>query len=88
MGLWGYRKQQTGDIIIGTKYDEVGDFREGISPIRIGYPWGFIDLKREIIIKPKFNNVGDFSDGYVWVENSSGLLLLDKKEKAFFPNLQ
>ena len=62
-------------------YSGFGGFREGISPIRIGYPWGFIDLKREIIIKPKFNNVGDFSDGYVWVENSSGLLLLDKKEK-------
>ena len=75
LGLWGYRNQKTGDIVIDTKYDEVGGFR-------IGQLWGFINLKGEMIIIPKFEKVGEFSDEYVWVENSKGVCLLDKNEEA------
>ena len=34
-----------------------------------------------MIIKPKFDVVGEFSGGQVWVDNSYGSFLMDKKKK-------
>ena len=31
LGLWGYRSQKTGDIVIDTKYYEIGSFRNELS---------------------------------------------------------
>ena len=28
-GLWGYRNQKTGDVVIEPKFDEVGQFNDG-----------------------------------------------------------
>lgn len=83
LGLWGFRSQDTGDIVIETKYDEVGGFNQGISSVRIGQLWGFIDQKGKIVIQPKFDSVDNFTDGVsqVWVRNSHGVFLMNKKGK-------
>ena len=83
LGLWGFRSQDTGDIVIETKYDEVGGFNQGISSVRIGQLWEFIDQKGKIVIQPKFDSVDNFTDGVsqVWVRNSHGVFLMNKKGK-------
>ena len=45
LGLWGYRSQKTGDIVIDTKYYEIGSFRNELSLVRIGQLWGGINFK-------------------------------------------
>ena len=62
-GLWGYRNQDTGDVVIETKYDEVGEFSDSFSSVRIGKKWGVINQKGKMIIKPKFDSVGGLSEG-------------------------
>ena len=50
MNLWGYRSQKTGDIVIDTKYYEIGSFRNELSLVRIGQLWRVINFKGEMII--------------------------------------
>ena len=45
LGLWGYRSQKTGDIVIDTKYYEIGSFRNELSLVRIGQLWRVINFK-------------------------------------------
>ena len=50
LNLWGYRSQKTGDIVIDTKYYEIGSFRNELSLVRIGQLWRVINFKGEMII--------------------------------------
>ena len=45
LNLWGYRSQKTGDIVIDTKYYEIGSFRNELSLVRIDQLWGLLTLK-------------------------------------------
>ena len=60
LNLWGYRSQKTGDIVIDTKYYEIGSFRNELSLVRIGQLWRVINFKGEMIITHIFSNVGNF----------------------------
>jgi len=62
-GLWGFRNQKTGRVDIECRFDEVSEFTEKITSVRIGQLWGFIDQKGEMVIQPKFDQVEDFVDG-------------------------
>jgi hypothetical protein len=53
----------TGKIVIQPIFDSVGDFSEGLIPVRIEKEWGFINKKGEIVIKPKFKDIGVFING-------------------------
>ena len=81
LGLWGYRDQKTGDIVIEPKYDEVGKFSDKMAPARIGQKWGAINPKGKIIIEPKFDKMSDFSNGKTWITNSDGVFLMDTRGK-------
>ena len=66
---------------IECRFDEVNEFTEKITSVRIGQLWGFIDPKGKMVIAPKFEQVGEFSNGKVWVKNSDGSFLIDEKGK-------
>mgnify|MGYP001238084409 CR=1 FL=1 len=82
-GLWGFRNQKTGRVDIECRFDEVSEFTEKITSVRIGQLWGFIDQKGKMVIQPKFDRVEDLVDGRFWVKNSHGSFLIDRKEKIF-----
>jgi len=68
-GKWGF-VGETGTEVIPFKYDEVGDFSEGLARVkkdRSGY-WGFIDKTGKEIIPLKYLDVGDFSEGLARVQ--------------------
>ena len=77
-GLWGFRNQKTGRVDIECRFDEVSEFTEKITSVRIGQLWGFIDQKGKMVIQPKFDQVEDFVDGRFWVKNSHGSFLIDR----------
>ena len=66
---------------IECRFDEVNEFTEKITSVRIGQLWGVIDPKGKMVIAPKFEQVGEFSNGKVWVKNSDGAFLIDEKGK-------
>lgn len=53
----------TGQIIIPSTGDIVGDFSEGLARIRKDEKEGYIDRSGKIAIEPKFLYAGDFSEG-------------------------
>ena len=81
LGLQGFRNQKTGRVDIECRFDEVNEFTEKITSVRIGQLWGFIDPKGKMVIAPKFEQVGEFSNGKVWVKNYDGAFRIDEKGK-------
>ena len=66
---------------IECRFDEVREFTEKITSVRIGQLWGFIDPKGKMVIQPKFDQVEDCVDGQFGVKNSHGAFLIDEKGK-------
>lgn len=51
-------KDSSGNIVIPAKFDDVRDFSEGLSSVKIGKKWGFINKSGKLVIPAKF----DFAD--------------------------
>ena len=49
--------------LLRDQFDELGDYAEGMAPIRIHRQWGYIDSAGEIVIKPSFEAAWPFSAG-------------------------
>ncbi len=65
-GKQGFISMDNGNIPL--KYDVVGGFNEGFSPIKCGSGWGFIDKWDKVIIPPVYQQVRHFSEGWAWVK--------------------
>ena len=61
-GKWGYVNEH-GKYIISPKFEEAGDFIEGLARIRVHLKYGFINEKGKPKIRPQFDNARDFSEG-------------------------
>ena len=72
---WGYI-DNTGAIIIASKFDDVKSFHEGLAAVEINERWGYVDKAGKIVIQPQFTQAYDFSDGLASVrvkpDNSEG----------------
>ena len=51
------------------KYDNVGDFYEGLARIKKDGDYGFINKKGEEVVELKYDDVGDFHEGLAWIKN-------------------
>ena len=49
-GLWGFRNQKTGDIVLETKYDEVDGFNQGITSVQICEKNGDSSTNKEFLL--------------------------------------
>jgi hypothetical protein len=54
---------KTGAPISDLRFDDAGDFSEGLAPVRIGQRWGYVDASGQIVIEPRFESAEPFSDG-------------------------
>jgi len=61
--LWGLAGKK-GNIILGLKYDFIGNFSEGLAIVNLGGKWGFIDQTGKFIIEPKYDSARDFKGGF------------------------
>ncbi len=71
-GKWGYVNDK-GKYIIKPRFEEAGDFIDGLARIRIHSKYGFINECGRPRIRPMFDNARDFSEGLaaVMVYNSA-----------------
>ena len=53
----------TGRTIITPRFEEAGDFAEGLAPARVEGKWGFIDATGTLVIAPRFTQASGFSQG-------------------------
>ena len=53
------------------KYEQYGNFTEGLARVMIHEKWGFINLYGEEVIPPQFHYADEFSDGRAIVRNQN-----------------
>lgn len=63
----------TGKLVIPLQFDILGDngiseFREGLSPVKIGEKWGYINKTGEYVINPQFTFASPFSEGLASIQ--------------------
>lgn len=73
LGLPAYKVgfiDKTGKISIGKtengqigKFDDAGDFSEGLAAVKVGEKWGFVNENDETAIRFRFKKAKSFSDG-------------------------
>lgn len=52
------------------KYDELGEYSEGMAPVRKGEKWGYIDTKGNELIPCKYDEASRFSEGVAAVSQN------------------
>lgn len=67
--VYGFRHASSERIIIQPRFRQVGDFSEGLAPVRVFSKWGFIDRKGELVIKPQYDRAYSFSQGLALVQH-------------------
>jgi hypothetical protein len=75
----------TGQLVIAPHFNEVGWFREGLVPVKIGLVWGFADRQGRIVIAPYYSRVEPFSCGRALVEVGVFWGYLDRRGKLVIP---
>lgn len=56
-----------GNVVIEAKFDEVGQFIDGLAGVKIGSKHGYIDKNGNVVIEAKFDKVSNFHKGLATV---------------------
>jgi outer membrane protein assembly factor BamB len=83
-GKWGYINKN-GDIIIKPRFDEAGNFCEGMAAIKMNGKWGYIDQTGNRVIESRYDGAGAFSEGLAAVKIDSKYGYIDKKGRVISP---
>ncbi len=81
---------RTGKLVIPAKFDDAGDFREGLAPVRVdtrdGKPgrWGYIDKAGKWVLEPRFDRAESFSQGRAWTKTGQKAAFIDRTGKVLF----
>ena len=86
-GLWGFRNQETGDVVIEPKFDEVEEFAHGQVWVKNSHGSFLIDKKGKILVSLIFDDVSvsGFSEGLCGVKKDGKWGLIDKTGKEVIP---
>ena len=88
---YGLKDQNTGAIILESKYDFINNFEEGMARVRLGnyetndYKYGFINTKGFEIIPAQYENAGGFDEGLCPVQKDKKNGFIDKTGKTIIP---
>lgn len=74
-----------GVTVIPLKYDNAGDFYEGLAWVTQNLKYGFIDGKGRMVIEPQYDFAGSFRNGTAVVEKDGKFGLVDKTGKEVLP---
>ena len=58
---------ERGIEIIPLKYEDAGDFHEGLAAVQQDGKWGYINRMGRMVIKPRWDEAGYFSEGRAFV---------------------
>jgi hypothetical protein len=76
---------QKGEITIKPRFQDVGQFSEGLVKVREGDHWGFANRNGEVVIPPQFITVGDFHEGRARVRNNRAWGYIDTLGNSVTP---
>lgn len=58
---------KNGEIMFFSTYEEVREFRQGLSAVKVKGKWGFINEKNDIVVEPIYDEAREFSEGFAAV---------------------
>ncbi len=58
---------KSGKMIIEPRFQDAGDFREGLAPVSVKGKWGFIDRAGNLVVAPQFDQADSFCEGFAAV---------------------
>ena len=78
-GKYGFKHDDS--VVIPAKYDDAGDFSEGLALVKINGKYGFIDKTGSLVIPAIFGDATKFHEGIagVTVHDSVGGLIINRK---------
>lgn len=79
-GKYGFINKK-GEEVIKPQYDYVGEFVEGLAPVKINMNWGYIDNVGKIIIPVQYAHANTFSEGLALVLKNNKWGYIDKTGK-------
>lgn len=85
-GKYGF-KNESGQIVIAAKFDEVRDFSEGLAAVKfkLSRKWGFVDKDGILVIPRKFDDIESFSEGLAAVAIKGKWGFIDRKGDFVIP---
>jgi len=83
-GLYGYA-DSSGRQVIAPRFDEAGQFSEGLAAVRVGDNWGYVDVTGVTVITPQFESADRFSEGLAAVELSQRFGYIGRDGKFAIP---
>ena len=84
-GLWGYRKQKTGEVVIAPKFEPVGEFSNGKVWVKNSDGSFLIDEKGKISVSLIYDGVWSFSEGLSGVKQDDKWGFINKKGVSPYP---
>ncbi|MEZ4986649.1 MAG: WG repeat-containing protein [Saprospiraceae bacterium] len=79
-GLFGYINRK-GEWALSPRYEELGDWAEGMAFFREGDLYGYIDTNGTTVVAPQFEKAADFIEGAAIVASNGKYGLIDKQGK-------
>ena len=80
---FGY--EQNDSVVIAAKYDDAGDFSEGLAYVKINDKYGFIDKTGAVVIPAKYDDAGYFNEGRAKVQINDKWDYINKKGVLVIP---
>ena len=84
-GLWGYRNQKIGEVVIDPKFEQVGEFSNGKVWVKNSDGSFLIDSKGKISVSLIYGGVWSFSEGLCPVGQDDKWGFINKKGVSPFP---
>ena len=84
-GLWGYRNQKTGEVVIAPKFEQVGEFSNGKVWVKNSDGSFLIDEKGKISVSLIYDGVWSFSEGLGGIKQDDKYGFIDKTGKVVIP---
>lgn len=76
---WKHKKIET--EVLPKIYEALGEYNEGLAPVRVKGRWGFMDRNGVMKIDPAYTSVSAFEHGLAVIATEDGYGLIDKTGK-------
>ncbi|MCA8941965.1 MAG: WG repeat-containing protein [Planctomycetes bacterium] len=60
--VWGFRRADDGKVVIAPRFQRVGEFRQGVAPVRVFHCWGYVNRTGALVIGARFRAAKSFSE--------------------------
>ena len=81
---FGYMDQNLREVF-SCKFQEAGEFSEGLAAVKIKGKWGFIDKRGKIVIQCQFLNVSKFDNGLATFMEKGLYGFINRQGKVIIP---